>query len=70
MFEILEWENKFTLGMKAAKNTNNIKKFQIKIIVQNLISYRKLTGCICLAIPGMELMGLNDWHGRNTGVEK
>ncbi len=26
IFEILEWESKFTLGLNAAKNTNFIKK--------------------------------------------
>ncbi len=30
IFEILEWESKFTLGLNAAKNTNYINKVSIK----------------------------------------
>ncbi len=44
-------ESRFTLELNAAKNT---KKLQIKI-VQNLISYKKLSGCICLSLPGVEV---------------
>ncbi len=39
MFEILEWESRFTLGLNVVKNTDCIIK-----IVQNSISYKKHRG--------------------------
>ncbi len=51
----MEWESKFTLGLNAVKNTDYIKKsIQIKI-VQNSISYQKLSGHICLPVLGVEV---------------
>ncbi len=46
-------ESRFTLQLKATKNTHFIKKkLQIKI-VQNSIIYKKTSGHICLSLPGV-----------------
>ncbi len=48
LFGILEWESKFTLGLNAQKILIILKKkLQIKV-VQNSISYRKLSGCMSI----------------------
>ncbi len=62
IFEILEWESKFTLGPNAAKITDYIKKKHRMKIVRNSISYKKLSGHISLSLPGVEVEGSKDCH--------
>ncbi len=51
------------LGLNANKNTNNLKKVQIKI-VQNSISYKKLHLCTSLSPPEVELEGSSSYSNR------
>ncbi len=45
-YNVLKWENRLTLGLNTAKNTNYMKKkLEIKI-VENSIYYKKLSGRI------------------------
>ncbi len=55
-------ESRFTLQLNAAKNTDNIRKMLQIQIVQNSISYKKLSGSICLSIPGVGVGVSKDCH--------
>ncbi len=51
IFEILEWESRFILGLKAAKKYRLYKKKKLQIkIVWNSIYYQKLSERICLSL--------------------
>ncbi len=56
-------------GWTLLKISIILKKVQIKV-VQNSISYKKLSGRICLSPQGVELGGFIDWHVWNTGRGK
>ncbi len=56
-----KWESKFTLGWMLKKHRLYGKIFQIKV-VENYISYKKLTGRTCLSPPGVERGGSKYWH--------
>ncbi len=48
-YNVLKWENRFTYGLEAAKNSDYMKeKLEVKF-VENSIPYKKLGGCACLS---------------------
>ncbi len=51
---------KFTLGLNNARNMDYIQKGFKPKFAQNLISYKKLAGCISISIPGVELKSSKD----------
>ncbi len=56
MFEKLEWESRFTLGVNAAKNTDYKKNVSNKNCSEfNFL--QKLSGCVCLSISGVKVEG-------------
>ncbi len=62
----LKWESRFFLGPDTAKITNYIKQLIVQMkIIENWISYRKVSGRTYLSPPGMELVGLKDWYVSN-----
>ncbi len=55
-------ESRFTLWLNADKNIHFIKKKALNKNYSELISYKKLSGCICLYLPGVEIGGSKDCH--------
>ncbi len=65
-YNILEWENKFTLGLNVAKKYRLYQKMpQIKVVQNQFISYKKLSRHICLSPPGVMLESSKNCHFRN-----
>ncbi len=62
-FEIMEWEDRFTLRVNSAKNTDYIKK--VHCLEFNFL--QKLSGRICLSISGAVLP---DDNSRNPFFRK
>ncbi len=52
MFEIMEWESRFTLGVNYAKNSDYIKNVSSKNCLEFNFG-QKLSGRICLSISGV-----------------
>ncbi len=56
MFEIMEWESRFTLGVNAGKNTDYIKNVSNKNCLE--FNFRqKVSGRICLSISTVDVGG-------------
>ncbi len=62
--EELNEKNRLTLGVNTAKNTNYMKKKVEAKVVENSISYKKVSGrpCVSPPSPRVELRSSKDCH--------
>ncbi len=59
-YNVLKQENRLTLGLNTAKNTGFMKTILEVKVVENSISYKKVSRRMYLFPPGVELGGLKD----------
>ncbi len=61
-YKVLKWENRSTLGLNAAKNSDYMKKKLELKVVENSIPYKKLRRHTCLFPLNVELKDRENCH--------